>query len=303
MIRQVFKFWLKLKLKYYSSLPSYSEGKVYPYQWMVCGIAREDDILILEWALHYYLLGCKKIILGDFGLSDYALDLLRPLVKKGVLQIEDVRHLPLNSVEQCRFYNRILHSYRRQTKWIAFFDIDEFLGTEIDLPAKLQDLESDSSVGALVINWLMFGTSQVKDDPKIPNFMATFTRRAELNHREHKHVKSFVRTAFASGFYDQMHVPTLRNGKIAVYNSGEVFSWNQIHIENKPMFLAHYWFHSENFYKNVKIPRKIRLGHLVNSTRDWEKHKEICNAVEDQFMTRYSTQILIEAEEMKKNYS
>ena len=268
-------------------LPSKRYASHYRWNKVVCGIVKNEEVLLVEWLAHYHALGFDRAFVGDFGLSADARKKIQPFIDRGFLELRTCLDRDLTTHEQKKFYNRMIRELRGDARWIAFFDTDEFLGMTRPLDEVLAERDSDRSCGAVMVNWVMYGTSGVLAEPEGPDYMKTFIRRAPNTHGEHSQVKTMLRPEAVVGFYAQMHFPVMRRGRRGTFGSGKDFVWGQGHIEWEPLRLAHYWYRSEEFYRNVKIPRRLALMGDDRSEARWKGHYELCNQVEDTFMHRY----------------
>jgi hypothetical protein len=91
---------------------------------------------------------------------------------------------------QGRAYNDCIRRFRRETRWIAFIDIDEFLFSpgERDLRRALL---SYRHCPAVFVYWRMFGSSGHRTRPPGP-VVEAYTRRLDDGAAEQKNGKSIV---------------------------------------------------------------------------------------------------------------
>ncbi len=103
-------------------------------------------------------------------------------------------------------------------------DTDEFVFSprEPDLREVLRAYDQPH-VGAVCVNWLMFGTSHAQHVPPQCLLVETLVRRAPLYHAENLHVKSFVRPERVTHLPNR-HFAALRAGYVQVNTAGEPFS-------------------------------------------------------------------------------
>src|SRR4051812_28855758 len=107
-----------------------------------------------EWVEFHLLVGFERLYLYDNGSSDDHEEVLAPYVEEGTVVLHDWpgalrRHAAL---DHC------VDNYKEDTRWIAMFDVDEFLfspeGTPV--PDILRDFEDFPGVG---LNVVLYGTS------------------------------------------------------------------------------------------------------------------------------------------------
>ncbi|XP_047307772.1 galactan beta-1,4-galactosyltransferase GALS3-like [Impatiens glandulifera] len=117
-----------MKPSYFTSPPK--------YDYLYCGSSLYGNLSpqrVREWlAYHIRLLGGKShfVIHDAGGVHPEVMEVLRPWMEKGYVTLQDIK-------EQERFdgyyhnqfliVNDCLHRYRFDTKWMFFFDVDEFI--------------------------------------------------------------------------------------------------------------------------------------------------------------------------------
>jgi hypothetical protein len=134
-------------------------AKAKPYL-SVCAIYRDEARNLAEWIEFHRLVGVERFFLYDNRSSDEHAEVLAPYVDDGTAVVHDWPLYP----GQVEAYNRCLEEHRRDSRWIAFLDVDEFLfsPTGLPLPEVLAGYEDFPGVG---VNWMMFGTSGNKEVP------------------------------------------------------------------------------------------------------------------------------------------
>ena len=120
-------------------------------------IAKKENRYLRETVEHYLKLGFGKIILGDDNdkFSEKLSDVIQDYVEQGKVDIIDIRSKYLSQME---YFIISYNKYKNRCKWIAYFDIDEFLEFT-DKNMKIQDYLSKeifNKCEAVKVNWLMF---------------------------------------------------------------------------------------------------------------------------------------------------
>lgn len=180
----------------------------------VCAIAKDEAPYLAEWIDYHLSIGVDRIYLYDNGSTDNTAEILKPYVKKGV-----VEHIffPGHRM-QIAAYDDCITRHRLDTRWIAFIDIDEFIVpvADTDLPAALLRF---TDAAALEINWLNYGSSGLKHYEPQP-VMSRFRRHAVRSHPLNRYVKSIVdprRTVTMTGCHQAATLP----GNTTVDTHGE----------------------------------------------------------------------------------
>ncbi len=166
---------------------------------------RDEEDYLIEFINYYLIQGVDHFYLYDNDSNIPVVDVMGEY-----RDVCSVMRAPGDAV-QARAYEHFCKHYRHETRWVAVFDIDEFV-----LPHKhssfrefLLDHEHCDGIG---INWVMFGDGHHKTKPDgtvIENYLY---RQA----KQHPCIKSVVKARKLEGFFDNPHVATLRAGSLYV---------------------------------------------------------------------------------------
>jgi hypothetical protein len=98
--------------------------------------------------------------------------------------------------QQLKIYNEEIQRNRNTDSWIAFFDADEFLVLKKhkNIHDFIKSVATTESIGAIAVNWYMFGTSGKKCYENIDVTKRFTTRMAGVD----QHIKSIVRPSKVS---------------------------------------------------------------------------------------------------------
>jgi hypothetical protein len=138
-----------------SETPAERDGRkrTRPYL-AISAIYKDEAPYLQEWVEFHRLVGVERFFLYDNRSQDEHLEVLEPYVEDGTVVLHDWPVVPgqLPAHEHC------LQEHRRDTRWIAFIDVDEFLfsPTYKLLPEVLSELEPWPGVG---VNNALFGSS------------------------------------------------------------------------------------------------------------------------------------------------
>ncbi|MBM3602136.1 MAG: hypothetical protein FJX35_28410 [Alphaproteobacteria bacterium] len=140
----------------------------------VCAIFKNEASYLEEWLTFYELIGVDHFYLYNNNSDDDFASVLAPWVARGRVTLTGWPQHP----GQLKAYGHCIINRRRESRWIMFVDLDEFLfsPTEQMLPKILAGYERSVGVGA---NWVMFGSSGHQTRP--PGLVTlNYTRRAGL---------------------------------------------------------------------------------------------------------------------------
>jgi hypothetical protein len=152
----------------------------------ICAIYRDEAPYMPEWLEFHRLLGVERFYMWNNRSSDNHMEVLAPYIEEGIVVWRDWPMFP--GQREC--YEQCLADYRRESRWIAFIDLDEFLfsPTRRLLTDVLSDFEAHPGV---VVNMLYYGTSGHETPP--PGLVIeNYTRRLGLARPRNRHVKSIV---------------------------------------------------------------------------------------------------------------
>lgn len=184
-------------------------------------IFKNEGPYVLEWVAFHRVLGIEHFFIADNNSSDETTVLLAALARAGI-----VHHLPFPSVPgqppQPLAYEEILRRHHAEADWIAFLDADEFLlpaPPHRSLPEAIAALDPGPDVGAIAVNWAVYGSSGLKEAAAQP-VIERFSRRAEATHPVNRHYKSILRPGAHAGKIQNPHYFPLKPGFRSVHADG-----------------------------------------------------------------------------------
>lgn len=128
-----------------------------------CCMYRDDASYLAEWIEFHLLVGFERFFFYDNLSSDEHKEVLAPYLEEGIAVLHEWPESFAHK-RQVPAYNDCLLRHRWDSRWIAFFDIDEFLFSPTDRKVSevLADFERHPAV---VVNWAVFGTSGHQERP------------------------------------------------------------------------------------------------------------------------------------------
>ena len=139
----------------------YERTHAFNHTLAIGAIMKDEGPYLKEWLEYHMMVGVEKFYLYDNGSSDDTMDIVRPYVERGVVDLIDFP----GSAKQMAAYRDVINRYSYDSKWIAFIDLDEFLvpvvGGDIkDILLSLPDFAE------LVVSWVIYGSSGLVKRPK-----------------------------------------------------------------------------------------------------------------------------------------
>lgn len=257
----------------------------------LCAIFKNEAPYLKEWIEFHRLIGISHFYLYNNLSADNYLDVLRPYIQEGVVELFDVpfdstvyldNAKTHNFVQVCA-YNHAIKLSRGSNKWLAIIDTDEFI-----CPVKHKDLASvlkkyDDAAGVKV-HWQTYGTSNVWElgfkELLIEKLLYRFPTKSWANTQ----YKCIVKPSFV----------TCKNPHSCKPHGGKIVFGN--HKTEKPskdstppvenIRINHYTYRTLGFYYNVKKARRINWG--FNPSPELEQNiLNEANSVYDPIMLNY----------------
>ena len=226
-------------------------------------IVRNEGPYLLEWIAFHRVLGVERFFIADNSSSDEGAALLAGLNALGVVRLLPFPDPP-GGAPQLPAYAAILARYRDEADWIAFLDADEFLVPAAGLtplPALLAGAWDDPEVGAVAVNWAIYGSAGHVDADPAP-VVERFDRRGERGRLPNHHFKSIVRTAAGPVPSENPHVFRLPDDWRTVHADGRPVRPHLLRIPGlsaavvwEPLRLNHYTVKSREEFLTRKLPR------------------------------------------------
>lgn len=205
---------------------------------------RDEERYLVEFINYYLLHGVDHFYYYDNDSRIPVVDVIREYRDKCT-----VMRAPGDAV-QSRAYEHFCKHLKHETRWVAVFDIDEFV-----LPHRhgsfrefVADYDYCDGIG---INWVMFGDGHHKTIPE-GSVIANYLYRQAA---QQPCIKSVVKSSKLVGF-DNPHLATLRDGSLYIYpHVNRIASAYNENFTIDVIQLNHYFTKSEAQWKR-KLHRK-----------------------------------------------
>jgi hypothetical protein len=212
-----------------------------------------DEKNIKEWAAHHLLIGFDVIIIFDHK----SIMPLTSVFSNFDKRVKIIR-IDFDKSNIKQYFMNLAANIAKKIKldWFIYLDADEFLILKQNFKGVKHFLSTYSYGDSIGINWLLFGSNYLVEDPS-GTIIESYTR--SCNNLD-KHVKSFVRPQEII-HSDNPHYYHMRNKSRMIglgFNAlkyPQCFSEINIPFHISPAYIAHYIYQSEETY----IKRKINL--------------------------------------------
>jgi hypothetical protein len=266
------RIWF-VTLKYYTRFLVYFGGlRPRNINWKhevgLLSFTKNEGTFILEWLIyHIKVVKVDHIILVDNNhvLSDYS------FLTKDLKAHVTIRHdsTPFIGVgTQVRLINKYFKSYSKDFKWLGVIDTDEFIffpnGNELNFSLKAY-LSIHNNVNIHFFYWRFYGPADREKFNRTKSIINSSESRAFEGYPPHSQFKSIVRTDSFFRYYGGPHEPILIGDNRVTVDSG---------------FLNHYFYRTEDFFKEKIVRRKESFGYRRDSF-DFHENIKRCSELKD----------------------
>lgn len=227
------------------------------YELSIGLIFKNEAPYLQEWIEYHKLVGVQHFYLFNNDSTDNFEEVLAPYIRDGIVELDVAYNQPDFNGTQVDCYNRTIQRSHGVSKWVAFIDSDEFLTSPHKNIAKV--LAEFEEFGGVVLNWRVFGTSNVKSIPKDSLMIECLTRCSLPEHPMNTMVKSIVRPE-RSSYFSCPHFPIYVATCFAVNTSRERRDGPYSPVKYDKLWINHYWTRDQDYFSKKKIPRRVGWG-------------------------------------------
>lgn len=274
------------------------------YKVSLCAIFRDEAVFLQEWIDYHRVIGVEHFYLYNNQSADNYREVLQPYIDEGLVDLIDWpgRYAQLSAYEDC------YKNFARETEWIGYIDLDEFV-----CPLEKSDLslwlDRYRRYPSVCLYWRLFGTSGRLDHDSrqyvIEQYTSAWPLPVDIG-------KSFINTRFDFPHFDSPHFFCAHlkllgiNLKLYPINEFKYFIVYLIHY--LPIFsyrytiqVNHYW---SKAYRNYYYKDKVRGSAYSSESqaireemfKERFKYHENKNTVEDHAIRRFLIFMKLQAE-------
>ncbi|MCW5940573.1 MAG: glycosyltransferase family 92 protein [Fimbriimonadaceae bacterium] len=122
---------------------------------------KDEGDYLAEWLCFHMAVGFEHFYLYNNNSSDNFREVLQPFLDAGLVTLHDWPTKPASPSADAH----VLNNYRLESRWIAFFDADEFL-FPVEKESLVELLQEFRGCNALGANWHMFGSNGHRKRPQ-----------------------------------------------------------------------------------------------------------------------------------------
>lgn len=245
-------------------------------------IFKNERPYILEWIAYHQSIGVDRFYIVDNVSNDTSSELLCDLHSLGI--ITRIEYKNENGVKpQLPAYKKIIDELKEDDEYITFIDADEFIflnDTTQDINA-IVDIFNDSDIGAVALNWAIYGSSKCISPRQDSLVIERFDHRAPQDFPTNTHYKSVIRKNALIDTGENAHFFKV-NGKYVQTNLTEInkltglsetVSWdicriNHYVIKSKTEFFSKKAARGRPSGKDSDLNEKFFNNHDINSIRE-----------------------------------
>lgn len=238
------------------------------YALSVCAVFQNEEFFLKEWIEYHKLIGVEHFYLYDNLSTDRSNEILRPYILSGTVDLIDWPVETRNQNEyldllQLPVYNHALEIAKKETDWIAFIDVDEFI-----LPTRHRNLidflNEYKSYPGLAINWQIYGTSwleRIEDNGLITENLVL---KAPTDHSCNQLIKMIVQPQYVETIPNP-HFFKFYDGYCARDSSGTILPFGTMGqpVNVEDIRINHYWCGTHEWLMSQKIPRREKWGFVI----------------------------------------
>ena len=265
------------------------DKNLFLYDLAVVAIMKNEGPYIKEWLDYHLLAGVNHFYIYDNESPDNQKEVLQPYIDAGL-----VTYIFFPGVSsQFPAYNDAIKKFRFFCRYMAFIDGDEFIfPKENKSITEVVDeiLAGKNNVGALAMNWHMFGSNFQEKADFSRGVLERFTRRASDYKPDTKNItiKNIIIPTHTD-FFDSPHKVNHFEGFSSVNENGKVLFYSN--ANNPPtankIVVNHYYTKSREEYLS-----RNKRGDVVNPRNVFDEEKfedadKTCSEIFDDGILKY----------------
>jgi len=233
-----------------------------PHDLAIATIAKGESRYIAEWIEYHMLLGATKFYVFDNGVTDGLRDALDAKIMAGVVEY---RALPGIGMQPFAIHSA-LHKARREAKYLAVIDADEFIVSTQGSIVEAVDavIAKHPRAAAVALNWRCFGSGHhVARPPGL--VLENYLIRAQDDHVPNRMVKTIC-VPELTAYFDTVHSATCLGKWMCIDEQGTEISGPKTARTGsyKTLFIHHYVCKSRE-----DALEKLNRGRGNGLKRDW----------------------------------
>lgn len=261
------------------SLSFFSLSASHKFEVSICAIFQNEAPYLKEWIEFHRLLGVEHFWLYNNSSSDNYLEVVNPYVEKGIVELIDWPS-PVSEnwlTYQREAYNDCISRSKARTRWLAVIDIDEFI-VPVYANSLKELLKQYRGTPGIQIRWQSFGTSNLFEVPQEKTQVESLLYKALPDATINRDFKTICRPSYVKTFH--IHIAEY----ISPYSPGG-YEYPILSIDH--IRIHHYWTRDEKYFREKKVPRRVRLEGLGFTEEKIQSIFDEMNQVRDETIIRF----------------
>ncbi|WP_321811256.1 glycosyltransferase family 2 protein [Burkholderia sp. BCC1985] len=234
----------------------------------VAAIFKNELPFIVEWLAYHRVLGISRFFIADNESDDGTAQLLQALSVAGYVECITYKTVP-DVKPQLAAYQLLMDTFKDKADWFCFIDADEFMRPSSRATNVINSLDGvlgDEKVGAVAVNWAVYGSSNwVTANSKgvIERFFSRGVRERGVN----RHYKTIVRSSAYKDVGTNPHVFEINDQFVYADPSGRYLEVGELggltdDVNWDVVRVNHYVVKSRSEFFTKKRPRGRPNGSL-----------------------------------------
>lgn len=258
----------------------------FDYELSVATIFNNDAPWLKEWIEYHKIVGVDHFYLYNNGSTDNFEEVLKPYIKEGSVTLLDWEYGPEGGETyawvhstQIPCYNHAVKMTRLKTRWLAIIDTDEFL-VPLEHDNMKDFLKKYEKQGAVFLNWVCYGTSNIWDIPSDKLMIETLVWRSHMDDECNKQGKTIMQPRHVTEVV-MPHYCACQNKFPLTHTDGSNYNYAKTSCFSGAV-INHYHTRTLTFFWNEKIPRKLRMDNMPVTPARLNAMLNVGNKVLDQ---------------------
>lgn len=225
----------------------------YKYQIVACAMFKDEELFLEEWIRYHLLIGIDHIYLYNNNSSDNFLKILKPYLDKGLIELIEWPH----EHSQMSAYKHCYDLCKKNTNWLVFIDIDEFICPLIEDNIKSW-LQSYSKYPGVAVYWKQFGSNgKLKHDSNqyvIEQYTQCWSKYSQFTkmfcNLKYDHIEFTNPHLINCNIFGITIPPVNQFKKLIIYGIHRISHKNKSNIQ-----INHYWGKALDIFVQSKINR------------------------------------------------
>ncbi|NRO08907.1 glycosyltransferase family 2 protein [Lactobacillus helveticus] len=259
----------------------------YKYDLSIVLIVKNEGKYIQEWIEYYKILGFSRFYIFDNDSTDDTKQKLKKYIDHGLVDYNVIH----GKARQMDAYNLALKKSKIESKYLAIMDADEFIFLTQPHKKLIDEINGlfnqSESIGGIGLNWMIFGSSHFKKQPK-GLVTQSYLYRSKYSFAKNNTIKTICNPRAVVGILNP-HYVEYRKGYHAVNALGDYMEGPSTCNSSKMIMRVNHYFTKSKEEFMQKRARGMADQDKIRNISDFKLHDR--NDVFDDSMLRYKDEL------------